>query len=1122
MAPRNKNSQKNKDIQKQQKRKKRARIIIRNLPFRITKESLQEYFAQYGNIEEVNILTKPDGKPVGCGFIQFDHVQSAAKAIHYANLKPLLGRSIVVDWAVPKNKFSKNTVENKKDESGDDIKTEEELNKDGNDESTMESEGGINSPNDSNESVEISTEENEEEMEELSEQETEDVKDMEVKEELLDEEELDEEDRNMTKNSRYMSNDVQEGKTVFLKNVPFSVKNEELKQYMEQFGPVYYALICVDPLTEHSKGTAFVKFKNVEDAEKCLSAGTELRLRDEILEVHKALNRNDVMDKKNFKHQKEKDSRNLYLVKEGVVMAGSPAAVGVSATDMAKRLQLERWKSQILRNLNMFVSRVRLVVQNLPPSLDDAKLREIFKKYSNPKAIIREARIMRDLKNVDAKGIGKSKEYGFVTFTKHEDALKALRAINNNPNIFSPHKRPIVAFSIENRIMVNAKQKRIQKSQIRNPLWPGNKDQVQNKNINKSSSVEQEKVETINETDGDTKSFSGVKSKPGQTKIRSKFNLKNQAIVHNQMLKKEKKAAKNKHSRKTKLEKVKKEVKPKQGTKKMNSEDSNFNKLVNSYKTKLLALDPTRSKWYDTSVYTSSTLRSITFVRLSRNNENAKRTIMSKTLGSLTTEIEKQECTSHRPYEEIPGPKPIPILGNTWRFIPYIGDFKISAVDKISKKLYEQYGDIVKMEKLLGRPDMVFVYDANEIERIFRQEESMPYRPAMPSLNYYKRVLRKEFFKEDAGVIAIHGESWYNFRSKVQQVMLQPRTARMYVGAIEESSRAFLQRIKIIRDSNDEVPDNFMNELHKWSLESIARVALDVRLGCFEDKADADTQELINAVLTFFKNIGILELKIPFWRVFNTPTWKKFANALDTIVRITSKYTNAALLNGKNKSNSDKELSLLERVLAIEGNAKLATILALDLFLVGIDTTSNSVASALYQLALHPDKQELAYEEICNTLPHRDEPIEAVHLDNLKYLKACIKETMRMYPVVIGNGRCMTKDTVISGYNVPKGVQVVFQHYVISNLDKYFPRSKEFLPERWLQEDGVCHAFASLPFGYGRRMCLGRRFAELEMIIVISKILQYYKIEYHHEKLDYYIDPMYTPKGPLKLRFVNR
>lgn len=61
---------------------------------------------------------------------------------------------------------------------------------------------------------------------------------------------------------RFKSHDVKEGLTVFLKNVSFSVNNDELKRFMkEKFGPIYYALICVDRLTEHSKGTAFVKFR---------------------------------------------------------------------------------------------------------------------------------------------------------------------------------------------------------------------------------------------------------------------------------------------------------------------------------------------------------------------------------------------------------------------------------------------------------------------------------------------------------------------------------------------------------------------------------------------------------------------------------------------------------------------------------------------------------------------------------------------------------------------------------------------------------------------------------------------------------------------------------------------
>lgn len=80
---------------------------------------------------------------------------------------------------------------------------------------------------------------------------------------IKNEEDSDEEENHseFAKRPSRVSNDVSEGKTVFLKNVPFSVKKEELKKYMEQFGPVYYALVCIDPLTEYSRGTAFVKFQ---------------------------------------------------------------------------------------------------------------------------------------------------------------------------------------------------------------------------------------------------------------------------------------------------------------------------------------------------------------------------------------------------------------------------------------------------------------------------------------------------------------------------------------------------------------------------------------------------------------------------------------------------------------------------------------------------------------------------------------------------------------------------------------------------------------------------------------------------------------------------------------------
>lgn len=66
---------------------------------------------------------------------------------------------------------------------------------------------------------------------------------------------------------------------------------------------------------------------------------------------------------------------------------------------------------------------------------------------------------------------------------------------------------------------------------------------------------------------------------------------------------------------------------------------------------------------------------------------------------------------------------------------------------------------------------------------------------------------------------------------------------------------------------------------------AIARVALDQKLGCLEDEhtVDSDTQNLIDAINIFFANVPVLELKIPFWRLFSTPTWRKYIKALDTI-----------------------------------------------------------------------------------------------------------------------------------------------------------------------------------------------------------------------------------------------
>lgn len=75
---------------------------------------------------------------------------------------------------------------------------------------------------------------------------------------------------------------------------------------------------------------------------------------DEILQPYPALSKEQICEHRNEnkKGKQGKDSRNLYLTREGLIMAGSKAAEGVSASDMNKRHKLEQLKAQVLKKLN--------------------------------------------------------------------------------------------------------------------------------------------------------------------------------------------------------------------------------------------------------------------------------------------------------------------------------------------------------------------------------------------------------------------------------------------------------------------------------------------------------------------------------------------------------------------------------------------------------------------------------------------------------------------------------------------------------------------------------------------------------------------------------------------------
>lgn len=126
-------------------------------------------------------------------------------------------------------------------------------------------------------------------------------------------------------------------------------------------------------------------------------------------------------------------------------------------------------------------------------------------------------------------------------------------------------------------------------------------------------------------------------------------------------------------------------------------------------------------------------------------------------LSPILERVEKTDsvAATPKPFSAIPGPKGLPFIGNSWRFAPIVGHYKIQDLDKVMWSLNREYGRIAKVSGLIGHPDLLFVFNGDDIEKVFRMEEVMPHRPSMPSLHYYKQIFKKDFFEGNLGVIGV-------------------------------------------------------------------------------------------------------------------------------------------------------------------------------------------------------------------------------------------------------------------------------------------------------------------------------------------------------------------------------
>ncbi|KAK7682022.1 hypothetical protein QCA50_014986 [Cerrena zonata] len=170
----------------------------------------------------------------------------------------------------------------------------------------------------------------------------------------------------------------------------------------------------------------------------------------------------------------------------------------------------------------------------------------------------------------------------------------------------------------------------------------------------------------------------------------------------------------------------------------------------------------------------------------------------------------------------------------------------------------------------------------------------------------------------------------------------------------------------------------------------------------------------------------------------------------------------------------------------------------------GHETTAHTLTFAFALLALYPDEQERLYEEIVKYLPGDKLPTYE-EANSMTYLTAVINETLRMYPPVVAVPKRAAEDTTFVttthagdrlSVPVPKGSILSLNFYALHYNPKYWENPHAFKPSRFL---GDWPRDAFMPFSAGSRSCIGRRFAELESMVVLAMIVKNYKIAVKEE-----------------------
>ncbi|KAG5611356.1 hypothetical protein H5410_022637 [Solanum commersonii] len=166
----------------------------------------------------------------------------------------------------------------------------------------------------------------------------------------------------------------------------------------------------------------------------------------------------------------------------------------------------------------------------------------------------------------------------------------------------------------------------------------------------------------------------------------------------------------------------------------------------------------------------------------------------------------------------------------------------------------------------------------------------------------------------------------------------------------------------------------------------------------------------------------------------------------------------------------------------------------IDLFAAGTETSSTTTVWAMAEMLKNPSVFAKAQEEVREAF--RDKvTFDGNDVEELKYLKLVIKETMRLHaPVPLLVPRECREETEINGYTIPVKTKVMVNVWALGRDPKYWDDAESFKPERFEQcsIDFIGNNFEYLPFGGGRRICPGISFGLANVYLPLAQLLYHF------------------------------